>query len=82
MKYKALIVVLMLLAFLPHDVVAQGCAMCKAVAEQESQGESSISGGLNSGILYLMAIPYIIFMFAFRKRIFRFFREMRDIYHR
>jgi hypothetical protein len=32
--------------------------MCRAVLE--SQEDQSISAGLNDGIMYLMAIPYIL----------------------
>lgn len=75
-----MLAVLMLFAW--PDAHAQGCAMCKAVAESGAESDQGgISGGLNSGILYLMAIPYVIFFFVFRKRIFRFFRDMRDIYN-
>jgi hypothetical protein len=34
------------------------CAMCKAAAQQASSVET---GSYNSGILYLMAFPYILF---------------------
>lgn len=34
--------------------------MCKAVAESSQQGGSAIAEGLNDGILYLMAFPYLI----------------------
>ncbi|MFT4684717.1 MAG: hypothetical protein ACI863_001328 [Flavobacteriales bacterium] len=33
------------------------CAMCKAVAEN---GNVDIAEGLNAGILFLMAFPYIL----------------------
>jgi len=36
------------------------CAMCKAAAESGQQGGDSIVDGLNDGILYLMAFPYIL----------------------
>lgn len=36
------------------------CSMCKAVAESSQQGGSAIAEGLNDGILYLMAFPYLI----------------------
>lgn len=38
---------------------AQGCAMCKAVAESNVQSGGVEAAGLNNGILYLMAFPYI-----------------------
>jgi len=39
------------------DLFSQ-CAMCRAVLE--TQEDQSISAGLNDGIMYLMAIPYIL----------------------
>ncbi|RNI29381.1 hypothetical protein EFA69_07405 [Rufibacter immobilis] len=37
------------------------CAMCTASVESSSnQDGDSIANGLNKGILYLMAIPYVI----------------------
>ena len=35
------------------------CAMCKAVVEANLESGGSIGAGINDGILYLMAIPYI-----------------------
>jgi hypothetical protein len=36
------------------------CAMCKATAESGQAAGSTVAEGLNSGILYLMAFPYLI----------------------
>jgi hypothetical protein len=36
------------------------CAMCKATAESGQAAGSSEAAGLNAGILYLMAIPYLL----------------------
>jgi len=47
------------------------CAMCKAVVES---GDSSFAEGINNGILYLMAMPYLLLfiaVFLFYKRIFK-----------
>lgn len=41
------------------DAGAQ-CSMCKAVAESNSEGGGAMAVGLNNGILYLMAFPYIL----------------------
>ena len=35
------------------------CVMCKAVAE-DSADDGGLGAGLNRGILYLMAVPYIL----------------------
>ena len=53
-KLKILILVF---CFNATDLFSQ-CAMCRAVLE--SQEDQSISAGLNDGIMYLMAIPYIL----------------------
>jgi LPXTG-motif cell wall-anchored protein len=60
----------LLLLVLTMDAEAQ-CVMCKAVAEDSAE-DGSLGRGLNSGILYLMGIPYAIMAFfawfVFRKR--------------
>jgi len=48
--------VLLLLLVFNQEVAAQ-CSMCKAVAES-SVGD--VAKGINSGILYLMSIPYLL----------------------
>ena len=67
---KRALVLMTLLVLATLDVEAQ-CVMCKAVAE-DSADNGSLGRGLNSGILYLMAIPYAIMAFfawfVFRKR--------------
>ncbi len=55
------------------------CAMCKATAETASQNSSgSLAEGLNTGIIYLMLIPYtllaVLAIVFFRKRITNFFK--------
>ena len=48
------------------------CAMCKAVVEADLDSGGTKGAGLNDGILYLMAVPYlVIFFFA----IFYFFQK-------
>lgn len=63
-------VALVALTFFASGLSAQ-CVMCKAVAE-DSAADGSLGRGLNSGILYLMAIPYLLMAFfawfVFRKR--------------
>ena len=55
------------------------CAMCKATV---NGNEEAIGEGLNNGILYLMAIPYVLFVIVglvfFRKKIAAFYREMSE----
>lgn len=60
----------------PVDLSAQ-CAMCKSAAESSMKSNpNSIARGLNSGILYLMAIPYVLIAFLFRKQIVQLWRSL------
>ncbi|MBT8321335.1 MAG: hypothetical protein KJO90_06660 [Eudoraea sp.] len=56
------------MALLPLVSRAQ-CAMCRAVLE--SGDNNTVAEGINNGIVYLMAIPYIlvgvIFYLVYRK---------------
>jgi hypothetical protein len=47
------------------------CSQCKLLSEQGSSqlDEASFGTNINSGILYLMVIPYLILMFLFRKQL-------------
>ena len=56
-KHIILLTVLLVFMFWPQPGVAQ-CAMCRAVLE--SGGDNSVARGINNGIVYLMAIPYIL----------------------
>ena len=61
MRFKKLhisIVFLFLFAFAEINILEAQCAMCRAVLESESDG--STAKGINNGIIYLMAIPYIL----------------------
>ena len=63
MKNKKFICFLILLVF--HSKLSAQCAMCKAVVEANLKEGGSAGAGLNDGILYLMAMPYImIIIFA------------------
>jgi len=53
MKNKLFILFFLLLT----QFVNAQCAMCKAVVES---GDAEIAEGLNTGIIYLMAFPYIL----------------------
>lgn len=60
------------------DITLGQCAMCKAVAESNGDDTTeSVGAGLNSGIIYLMFIPYILLFFLFRKQIFGFIKRSR-----
>lgn len=55
MKSKIVLTLIMLVVFVNSN--AQ-CAMCRAVLESE-EGQTAAKG-INDGIIYLMAIPYIL----------------------
>ena len=79
-KLLSVLILIVVLIF-PEMALAQGCAMCKAVVESGEGsgnifgGEQAIGKGLNMGILYLMAVPYVLLFLLFRKRIVGFFKE-------
>jgi hypothetical protein len=44
--------------------------MCKQAASSSLENDPrSMARGLNSGILYLMAVPYLMLAFIFRKQL-------------
>ncbi|HEY0031482.1 MAG TPA: hypothetical protein VGC65_12030 [Bacteroidia bacterium] len=64
---------LFMMLFLSNASMYAQCAMCKTSVESDLNGGGSIGRGLNTGILYLMAIPYILIIgggyFFFKKPI-------------
>jgi hypothetical protein len=56
---------------------AQGCSQCKMIPQSDLQNGGSVAGGINKGILYMMALPYIILFLLFRKQIIGFYRQLR-----
>ena len=69
MKIKVMLF-LVLMVTTTQSVWAQGCSQCKLLAEQGSGlEEASFGSNINSGILFLMTIPYLILMFLFREQI-------------
>ncbi|MBO6517328.1 MAG: hypothetical protein JJ975_12335 [Bacteroidia bacterium] len=51
---------LLVLASLFNEVMAQ-CPMCRSAVESAMQNEGNTVGlGLNKGILYLLATPYVL----------------------
>ncbi|WP_411030095.1 hypothetical protein [Spongiimicrobium sp. 3-5] len=65
---RATVIIFLLMLFLPQFSEAQ-CAMCRAVLESEEN--RSAAEGVNNGIVYLMAIPYVLiaglFYFIYKK---------------
>ena len=65
-----------MLVLFPNLIDAQ-CAMCKASVESSQGQKNSVAGGINHGILYLMAIPYLLIAFIFRKQIVALWKNFR-----
>jgi hypothetical protein len=75
-KVLSLIAIVVFFVIISNDIEAQ-CAMCKLNAESASENiDENIGKGLNSGILYLMGVPYGLLLIGglvfFRKKIVNF----------
>jgi hypothetical protein len=69
MKHTVAIITVFLLSAAFMFVEAQ-CPMCKMSAESNMQNGGMAGRGLNTGILYLLALPYLIagtMIYLFRK---------------
>ncbi|MGB0915016.1 MAG: hypothetical protein ACPGVI_03045 [Crocinitomicaceae bacterium] len=76
MKNWKKIVLVFAVLMLTDLAFGQGCSQCKLLAEQGSElDEASFGSNINYGILYLMAMPYIIIFFLFRKKIVQFIKS-------
>lgn len=77
-KYTRILLVVVILLIVDYSF-SQGCSQCKLLAEQGSEvDEDSFGTNINSGILYLMALPYIalvIVLIAFRKKVVLLFKR-------
>ncbi|MBK6546359.1 MAG: hypothetical protein IPO78_07150 [Saprospiraceae bacterium] len=57
------IIIILFLAFVIlffNDALFAQCPMCKMAAETNLKSGGSAGKGLNTGILYLLAMPYLI----------------------
>ncbi len=76
MKLK-LSLFLVLMITITQSAWTQGCSQCKLLAEQGSGlEEASFGSNINSGILFLMVIPYLILMFLFREQVKNIFSKL------
>lgn len=56
---KRIFLILMFLILAVEDILAQ-CAMCRSTLENNySNGNPGIAAGINTGILYLLSMPYL-----------------------
>jgi hypothetical protein len=75
-KHYFIAAIIVLLLMFPNLMDPQ-CAMCKASVESSQGQKNSVAGGINHGILYLMAIPYLLIAFIFRKQIVALWKSFR-----
>lgn len=77
---------LLVLAFMMTTTNAEAqCAMCRAVAEDSINEDGyGMAMGLNSGILFIMSLPYILlsvgFLVFYRTKIMGFLRAFNNIH--
>ncbi|MCE2681848.1 MAG: hypothetical protein ACK49D_01530 [Flavobacteriia bacterium] len=77
MKIRQLILSFAILFVCAGHSFSQGCSQCRMMTDQGSGlDEGSFGNNINSGILYLMIIPYLLILFLFRHRIISFFRGL------
>ena len=57
--------------------IAQGCSTCRAQIINSANDDFTVGNGLNIGILFLMAVPYIILFFLFRKKLFNMYKSLK-----
>lgn len=76
MNWKKVGLLILILGVFVFETQAQGCSQCKMLAEQSSEaGEASFGSNINKGILFLMAIPYILLFLLFRKKLVLLFKK-------
>ena len=75
-KHYFILIILVAFVLLPSITEAQ-CAMCKASVESSQGQKNSVAGGINHGILYLMAVPYLLLAFIFRKQLVTVWKVIR-----
>ncbi|MCU0423853.1 MAG: hypothetical protein MUC81_13685 [Bacteroidia bacterium] len=59
-KIFCLVLITVVLSCVANELQAQGCPMCKTSLEEARKNGSMVGNTLNDGILYLLALPYII----------------------
>lgn len=78
MKSKGIYIFIMItvvfVLFITNDSIAQ-CSMCRKIAT-DGTNTNTFGNGLNKGILYLLAMPYLFVALFFRKQIFDFVRTL------
>ena len=73
LKYLSSLGILLFLMLLAQYAQAQGCVQCRMAPESDMRNGGTAATGLNTAILYLMAIPYLLLLaivgYVFRKQL-------------
>jgi hypothetical protein len=78
-NYSRLVFFLVVLFFVLQVDLQGQCAMCKQAAESSMRSNpNSMARSLNSGILYLMAVPYLMIAFIFRKQLVGLWKKLQS----
>jgi hypothetical protein len=73
-----IVILIVLAVYSTAGSVMGQCAMCKQAASSSlDKDPTSLAKNLNTGILYLMAVPYILIAFIFRKQLVALWRSWR-----
>ncbi len=73
-----IVILIVLAVYSTAGSVMGQCAMCKQAASSSlDKDPTSLAKNLNTGILYLMAVPYILIAFIFRKQLLALWRSWR-----
>jgi len=56
---KCIVFLVLFILIISHPVISQ-CPMCKMAAESNLKSGGAAGQGLNTGILYLLGLPYLI----------------------
>jgi hypothetical protein len=60
-NFRSIFFMIALFIFFTKEPASAQCAMCKATVESNIEnGGKTVGRGLNSGILYLMSVPYLV----------------------
>jgi len=74
--FLLILLVIALMFFWPDNSIAQ-CSMCRKIAN-DGANSKAVGASLNKGILYLLAMPYFLIAFFFRKQLVKFVRSFRN----
>jgi hypothetical protein len=59
-KYSLLFIIIILLIVVPGMEAIAQCPMCRAAAESNLANGGTEGKGLNTGILYMLSLPYLL----------------------